>query len=939
MPYTPQEDWEDLPSQATPISAAALNGIEQGIVDATDAIEDHIADGTAVHAASAIAFTPNGTIAATDVQAAIQEVRDEAGSGSVAASAVTVTPTGGIAATDAQAALAELDTEKANLAGPSFTGNPTVPNQTAGNSTTRAANTSFVTGAVADHAAVASSVHGITAAAATVLDDATVGDMRTTLGLGNVDNTADSAKPVSTAQQTALDLKQSLSGKDVVSGYAGLSDAQVITQNLQPPERRFSYPQRAASLFLARSPSSLIKELWITDSFGHAGSSTAQSTSCIAQYEAEMARAYNTIPRGVGFQPVELWNGITVDTDGAMAWDTLPAVGQHQARGSCLANKTMTSGQTASTTRDGTAVTIYYTERPSTSAGGVVTVSVNGYGATTIAAGSNGVNTSTFAGSGTLNVATNGTTGFPSAGTLTVANASTTAVVTYTGKTASTFTGCTEVSAGGVMSTSGAVNLAIDCRNGSLGAGVFNSGKSITIDNPSGIYGPMAVVLTHASLGTTFELEGAYFHAGNSTSGHMVMRADRSGMTLASWSTSTPLQQFITNQQPHIVTIMCGVNDEAGGASASTLAASLTTMISAIRACYSAWTPAIRYVFQVDSSYVGATWLTTYRAALRQACITNDALFIDMSDAVGSIDGSDPLDFSDDTLHPNDNGHRAIGLMVADVTTNASNTRTVPLNLSTANPQTVSATLGGLILRKVTNAPHVETMLDGATATANGSDLGFFGFRGTTDIYGTPTANTVAAVLGRSEVAFSTATNKAGLRFYITAPSTVSPIIGAGLTGDSVFFVGPTLGTANFSVNLAGTVTAVAYAGVPSTGAVTSSSASAGVGYATGAGSTVTQGSSKSTGVTLNNICGQITTHTETLNAGAEVSFTLTNSRIAATDVVLVTIASGATTNTYTVNVTATAAGSCRIQIGNVSGSSATEALVLNFAVIKSVAA
>jgi len=41
----------------------------------------HEADTTAAHAASAIAFTPNGTIAATTVQAAIQEVRDEAGSG------------------------------------------------------------------------------------------------------------------------------------------------------------------------------------------------------------------------------------------------------------------------------------------------------------------------------------------------------------------------------------------------------------------------------------------------------------------------------------------------------------------------------------------------------------------------------------------------------------------------------------------------------------------------------------------------------------------------------------------------------------------------------------------------------------------------------------------------------------------------------------------
>lgn len=116
-------------------------------------------------------------------------------------------------------------------------------------------------------------------------------------------------------------------------------------------------------------------------------------------------------------------------------------------------------------------------------------------------------------------------------------------------------------------------------------------------------------------------------------------------------------------------------------------------------------------------------------------------------------------------------------------------------------------------------------------------------------------------------------------------------------------------------------------------------SAESAVGYSTGTGGTVTQATSKSTGVTLNTRCGQITMNNAALAAAAEVSFTLTNSVIAATDVVMVSIASGATAGAYSVQCDATAAGSCRISVGNRNAGSLGEAIVLNFVVIKSVAA
>lgn len=100
-------------------------------------------------------------------------------------------------------------------------------------------------------------------------------------------------------------------------------------------------------------------------------------------------------------------------------------------------------------------------------------------------------------------------------------------------------------------------------------------------------------------------------------------------------------------------------------------------------------------------------------------------------------------------------------------------------------------------------------------------------------------------------------------------------------------------------------------------------------------GGTATQATSKSTGVQLDRQCGQITMNGAALAAAAEVSFTLTNAEIDESDLVVVNIASGATAGAYTVTVDAVAAGSCRISVGNVSAGSLSEAIVLNFGVIK----
>lgn len=111
--------------------------------------------------------------------------------------------------------------------------------------------------------------------------------------------------------------------------------------------------------------------------------------------------------------------------------------------------------------------------------------------------------------------------------------------------------------------------------------------------------------------------------------------------------------------------------------------------------------------------------------------------------------------------------------------------------------------------------------------------------------------------------------------------------------------------------------------------------AAAAIGYATGSGGTVTQATSKATGVTLNKGTGQITMNAASLAANTAVSFVLSNSLIAATDVPRVVIGSGGTLGAYMVSVDAVAAGSCTISLRNMTAGALTEAVVLNFALVK----
>ena len=176
--------------------------------------------------------------------------------------------------------------------------------------------------------------------------------------------------------------------------------------------------------------------------------------------------------------------------------------------------------------------------------------------------------------------------------------------------------------------------------------------------------------------------------------------------------------------------------------------------------------------------------------------------------------------------------------------------------------------------------------------------------------------NAVISVNGVADVAVFT-----GFGQFVTGFVEVSGV--ANITGN--------IRGANF--NTTGIVTAtgniLSGAGIRSSGTI------AGIGYSTGGGNTVIQGTNRSTGVTINAVSGEITLYSVAGNA-TYTTFTVTNSAVVNTDVIIVNQRSGA--DKYEAFVSNVATGSFAITVSDATGTT-TEAPVLNFAVIKAVTA
>ena len=106
------------------------------------------------------------------------------------------------------------------------------------------------------------------------------------------------------------------------------------------------------------------------------------------------------------------------------------------------------------------------------------------------------------------------------------------------------------------------------------------------------------------------------------------------------------------------------------------------------------------------------------------------------------------------------------------------------------------------------------------------------------------------------------------------------------------------------------------------------------IGYSAAAQGTVTQATSKSTGVTLNKSAGRITMNAANLGATSAVNFTLTNNLISTNDTLIVCVSGGGTADAYTAYVSSLAAGSAVITLRNFTAGILGEAVIINFAII-----
>jgi len=289
------------------------------------------------------------------------------------------------------------------------------------------------------------------------------------------------------------------------------------------------------------------------------------------------------------------------------------------------------------------------------------------------------------------------------------------------------------------------------------------------------------------------------------------------------------------------------------------------------------------------------------------------------------------------------------------------NSGAVAITGGTLSGVTITGSFSGLTLVESTT---LATSAAAAGVNLNGNTLGADGTDTNIDINITPkgTGRTVVGALSATSPRVVTGVNDTNGNELLKVTATASAVneltLANAATGN-----GPTLSATGDDTNIDINITPKGTGEVNITkvdidggavdgttvGATTPASvkgttveATTSIGYPVGTGGTVTQGTSRTTGVTLDKITGEIVLFAGSLGGHDADEFTLTNNTIGANDVFVLSIKSGAAAATrkyYQVHVVSVSAGSCVISVGNIDNatipSAGTESPVIQFLVLK----
>ncbi len=241
-----------------------------------------------------------------------------------------------------------------------------------------------------------------------------------------------------------------------------------------------------------------------------------------------------------------------------------------------------------------------------------------------------------------------------------------------------------------------------------------------------------------------------------------------------------------------------------------------------------------------------------------------------------------------------------------------------------------SPTFTGVVTAPMFDTGFRTQATAGTTTTLTATDVQIQAFTGTTtQTVVLPVVSTLSTGFG-----FLIINNSTGTITVNSSGGNAVQVLGAG--GRAWIYCILITGTdaTSWSVNTPSSVAIGVGTSMTVTGALRTSSATLPIGYNTGAGFAVAQASSRTTGVTSDTPCGAITL-VSAAGSGTAFSFTVTCAACSALDTVLVSQKSG--TDLYDVRVTAVGAGSFRLTITDLSGTT-TETPVFNYAIIKAVA-